>query len=30
VEAQGGTLAVESQVEQGSVFTVTLPRATHP
>ena len=25
VEAQGGTLSVESQIEQGSVFTVTLP-----
>jgi signal transduction histidine kinase len=30
VEAQGGTIAVESQVEQGSVFTVSLPRAVHP
>jgi len=30
LEAQGGTIAVESQVEQGSVFTVTLPRAIHP
>jgi two-component system OmpR family sensor kinase len=27
VEAQGGTTAVESDVERGSVFTVTLPRA---
>jgi len=26
IEAQGGTLAVESRVEQGSVFTVTLPQ----
>jgi len=30
VEAQGGTIAVESQAEQGSVFTVTLARATYP
>jgi len=30
VEAQGGTIAVESQAEQGSVFTVSLPRAVHP
>lgn len=27
VEAQGGTLTVQSQVGQGSVFTLTLPRA---
>jgi signal transduction histidine kinase len=27
VEAQDGTLAVESQVGQGSVFAVTLPEA---
>jgi len=27
VEAQGGTITVESQVELGSVFTVTLPQA---
>jgi signal transduction histidine kinase len=27
VEAQGGTIAVESQVGQGSLFTVTLPQA---
>ena len=26
VEAQGGTISVESRVEQGSVFTVTLPQ----
>jgi two-component system OmpR family sensor kinase len=26
VEAQGGTITVESQLEQGSVFTVALPR----
>ncbi|MGB8646942.1 MAG: HAMP domain-containing sensor histidine kinase [Anaerolineae bacterium] len=28
VQAQNGTLAVESQVGQGSVFTITLPRAS--
>ena len=28
VEAQGGSIAIESEVEQGSVVTVTLPRAT--
>ena len=27
VEAQGGTITVESQAESGSVFTVTLPEA---
>ncbi len=27
VEAQGGTIAVESHIERGSVFTVTLPQA---
>ncbi|MBN1813154.1 MAG: ATP-binding protein, partial [Anaerolineae bacterium] len=27
VEAQGGTITVESQLEQGSVFIVTLPRS---
>jgi signal transduction histidine kinase len=27
VEAQEGTIAVESQIGQGSVFTVTLPQA---
>jgi len=26
VEAQGGALTVESQLGQGSQFTVTLPR----
>jgi signal transduction histidine kinase len=30
VEAQNGTLTVESQVGQGSVFTVTLPQAAFP
>jgi signal transduction histidine kinase len=30
VEAQGGTIAVESQVGQGSAFTVTLPQARSP
>lgn len=31
VEAQGGTIAVESQVEEGSTFTVSLPQASvHP
>jgi signal transduction histidine kinase len=30
VEAQGGTLTVESQVEEGSVFSVTLPQADTP
>jgi len=28
VEAQNGTITVESQVEQGSVLTVTLPQAS--
>ena len=27
IEAQNGTIAVESQVEQGGVITVTLPQA---
>ena len=27
VEAQGGTISVDSQVDQGSVFTLALPRA---
>ncbi len=27
VEAQNGSIAVESQIERGSVITVTLPRA---
>jgi signal transduction histidine kinase len=30
VEAQNGTIAVESQVGQGTVFAVTLPRAVVP
>jgi signal transduction histidine kinase len=30
VEAQGGTLTVESQVEEGSVFSVTLPQEDTP
>jgi signal transduction histidine kinase len=30
VEAQGGTIAVESQPGEGTVFTVTLPQATIP
>ncbi len=30
IEAQNGTIAVESQVEQGSVITVTLPQAARP
>jgi two-component system sensor histidine kinase BaeS len=28
IEAQGGTITVESQIGQGSVFTVSLPRAS--
>jgi signal transduction histidine kinase len=28
IEAQNGTLAAESQVEQGSTLTLTLPRAS--
>jgi signal transduction histidine kinase len=27
VEAQGGTISVDSQIDEGSTFAVTLPRA---
>jgi signal transduction histidine kinase len=30
VEAQGGTIGIESQVGEGSVFTVTLLQAQAP
>jgi two-component system, OmpR family, sensor kinase len=30
IESQGGALDVESSVEDGSTFTITLPRATMP
>jgi len=29
IEAQGGATSVESQIREGSPFTVTLPRASH-
>jgi signal transduction histidine kinase len=29
IEAQGSAISVESQLGQGSVFTVKLPRAGH-